>query len=107
MSADVEEPNPDKPIGKYKINNNQIKNGAGTVVFTPPTVSETKEYTEIYSSINIKRNNIYPWYVSTNKYYITWKLHIKNKKRVIFYWIFMILYVIILHYMLLCTMYLF
>ncbi len=53
MLTDVEEPNPDKPIGKYKIRNNHIKNLANTVVYTPPTVSETKKYmTELIDFMN-------------------------------------------------------
>lgn len=53
MLTDVEPPNPDKPIGKYKIKNNQIENGAGTVVFIPPVVSETKKYmNELIDFIN-------------------------------------------------------
>lgn len=53
MMTDVEPANPDKPIGRYKINNNLIVNSAGTVVFTPPTVSETRKYmNELIDFIN-------------------------------------------------------
>lgn len=48
-------------LGKYKGSDNRIVNSAGTVVFTPPSHTETKKYMdELISFMNDTRDGIHP-----------------------------------------------
>lgn len=48
-------------VGKYKTADNQITNSAGTVVFTPPSHSETKKYMdELIDYMNDSTDGVHP-----------------------------------------------
>lgn len=51
----------EKTLGKYKLKDNQIKTSTGTVVYTPPTASETKKYMdELISFMNNSDDGLNP-----------------------------------------------
>ncbi len=51
----------EKTLGKYKLKDNQIKSSTGTVVYTPPTASETKKYMdELLSFMNNTDDGLHP-----------------------------------------------
>ncbi len=51
----------EKNKGKYKFSDNRIVNSAGTVIFTPPTHTETKKYMdELISFMNDFQDDIHP-----------------------------------------------
>ena len=51
----------EKTLGKYKSRDNQIKSSTGTIVYTPPTASETKKYMdELISFMNEADDGLNP-----------------------------------------------
>ena len=61
MMSGIIAPGLEKTLGKYKINDNQIKSSTGTVVYTPPAASETKKYMdELLTFMNNSDDGINP-----------------------------------------------
>ena len=61
MMNGIMSPGLEDTLGKYKIKDNQIKNSAGKVVYTPPAASETKKYMdELLSFMNNTEDGINP-----------------------------------------------
>lgn len=61
MMQDIISPGLEKTLGKYKVEDNKIKNSAGTVVYIPPAASETKKYMdELITFMNNSDDGINP-----------------------------------------------
>lgn len=61
MMDKILSPENEKDRGKYKSSDNRIVNSVGTVVYTPPTHSETKKYMdELIAFMNDTLDNIHP-----------------------------------------------
>lgn len=61
MMTGIINPNLEKTLGKYKLKDNQIRNSIGTVVYTPPTASETKKYMdELLTFMNNSDDRLHP-----------------------------------------------
>lgn len=61
MMKGIVSPGLEKTLGKYKINDNQIKSSTGKVVYTPPAASETKKYMdELISFMNNSDDGLNP-----------------------------------------------
>lgn len=61
MMSDIISPSLEKTLGKYKIENNHIKSSTGTIVYNPPSASETKKYMdELITFMNNENDSINP-----------------------------------------------
>ena len=61
MMADIIAPGLEKTLGKYKTTDNQIKSSTGTIVYIPPSASETKKYMdELISFMNNSEDGLNP-----------------------------------------------
>lgn len=61
MMEGIIAPELEKSLGKYKLKDNQIKSSTGTVVYIPPTVSETKKYMdELITFMNNADEGLHP-----------------------------------------------
>lgn len=61
MMRDIISPALEKTLGKYKVEDNKIKNSAGTVVYNPPAASETKKYMdELITFMNNSEDGLHP-----------------------------------------------
>lgn len=61
LMTDVIAPDLEETLGKYKVKDNFIKSSTGSVVYTPPTASETKKYMdELLSFMNDTKDDINP-----------------------------------------------
>lgn len=61
MMVGIISPELEKTLGKYKLNDNQIKSSTGAVVYNPPRASETKKYMdELLSFMNNSDDGVNP-----------------------------------------------
>lgn len=61
MMNGIISPGLEKTLGKYKLKDNQIKSSTGSVVYSPPSASETKKYMdELISFMNNENDGINP-----------------------------------------------
>ena len=61
MMTGIIAPGLEKTLGKYKVEDNQIKSSTGAVVYTPPSASETKKYMdEMISFMNDAEDGLNP-----------------------------------------------
>jgi len=61
MMNGIISPGLEKTLGKYKLKDNQIKSSTGTVVYNPPSASETKKYMdELILFMNNENDGINP-----------------------------------------------
>lgn len=61
MMSGIIAPGLENTLGRYKIKDNQITSSIGTVVYTPPTASETKRYMdELISFMNATDDDLNP-----------------------------------------------
>lgn len=61
IMTDIVPPAKEKGLGRYKEKDNKIVNSAGTVIFTPPSHTETKKYMdELIAFMNDQNDGIQP-----------------------------------------------
>ena len=59
MMTGIISPGLEKTLGKYKLTDNRIKSSVGTVVYTPPSATETKKYMdELLSFMNNENDGL-------------------------------------------------
>ena len=61
MMTDIISPELEKTLGKYKLKDNRIKSSTGSIVYIPPSASETKKYMdELLTFMNNSDDNLHP-----------------------------------------------
>ena len=61
MMTDIISPELEKTLGKYKLKDNRIKSSTGSIVYIPPSASETRKYMdELISFMNDTKDELNP-----------------------------------------------